>query len=62
MKRFKLVCLACEKLTVRHRTVLYVDWDKRFYAVLCEECGKNESFDEFGDLIKGERRKVGEVN
>jgi len=62
MENFRIVCLKCQKLNVKHHTVLYVDWGKKVYTVFCEECGTAEYYDEFGELMESRKKRDGEIN
>lgn len=62
MEQFRIVCLKCQRLDVKHHTVLYVDWDRRIYMLLCEECGSVEHFNELGRRIRGRKKREGEIN
>ncbi len=62
LDQFRIVCLECQKLEMKHHTVLYVDWGKRLYMIFCEDCGSVEYYDELGRIIKRKKKKEGEIN
>ena len=49
--KFKIVCLKCDKEGKKHDTLLYVQWEKRYYMITCHNCGEMEAFDEFAKKI-----------
>ena len=61
MKKFRIVCLKCQKSDFKHHTILYVDWQERMYTVLCEDCGDSECYDQYGEQIKTKNKKEGEI-
>lgn len=54
MKKFRIVCDACEKGKKRHETTLYVNWGKKYYMIHCFTCSTTEAFDELGVPISTE--------
>ena len=56
---FNIVCKDCQKAGKPHHTHLYIDWDKKYYMIMCFDCGKSSAYDENGkeiELIKQEKR------
>ena len=49
--KFKIVCLKCDKEDKKHDTLLYVQWEKRYYMITCHNCGQMEAWDEFAKKI-----------
>ena len=49
---FKIVCENCQKANAIHHTTLYVDWNKKYYLIMCFSCGKSIAFDETGKEIE----------
>lgn len=48
---FVIVCKKCDKEKRMHNTLLYVDWEKRYYMITCQTCNTIEAFDEFSNKI-----------
>ncbi len=51
INKFQITCLNCQKTGKRHDTVLYIDWEKRYYMITCKICDATVAFDEFGKNI-----------
>ncbi len=49
--KFKIVCIKCDKEDKKHDTLLYVQWEKKYYMITCHNCGTMEAFDEFAKKI-----------
>ena len=49
--KFKITCLKCEEAKRKYETLLYVQWEKRYYMISCQTCDEMEAFDEFAKKI-----------
>lgn len=49
--KFKITCVKCDKDGKKHDTLLYVEWEKRYYMITCHNCGETEAFDEMAKKI-----------
>ena len=50
--KFRITCVNCDKKGDKHDTLLYVEWEKRYYMITCHKCGETEAFDEFSKKIE----------
>jgi len=53
IKQFCITCISCDFHNQKHSTNLYIDWEAKSYAIICETCGLAEYFDR-----KGESQRV----
>jgi transcription elongation factor Elf1 len=51
LEGFLITCPDCEANKIEHNTMLYVDWDKHFYKIYCQTCGKIVYFDYCGKIV-----------
>ena len=52
INKFFITCVGCSKKEKKHDTLLYVQWEKRYYMITCHNCNEMEAFDEFGKKIE----------
>ena len=51
LEQFLITCKNCDGLKRKHETNLYIDWNKKYYMIICYTCGIAEAFNEKGHLI-----------
>lgn len=48
---FIIVCRKCEERNHSSHTCLHINWEKRYYVMLCDDCGATEVFNELAERI-----------
>ena len=56
---FRVQCVRCDNENKKHETMVYVQWEKRYYMFICYTCGTTEAFDEFGNRVNLNTDKYG---
>ncbi len=49
---FVIQCHNCNAAGRKHHTLLYVDWEKRYYMINCYKCDMTEAYNEKGERIE----------
>ena len=52
INKFVIICENCQAAGRIHHTLLYVDWNKRYYMITCYKCDTTEAFNENGKKIE----------
>lgn len=50
--KFRITCVKCDEEGRKHETLIYVQWEKRYYMITCQTCGETEAFDEMAKKIE----------
>ena len=55
IEKFNIECKDCQINKRVQNSMLYVNWEKRYYMLSCLNCNTMEAFDEFGKRVESKQ-------